>query len=272
MPDGTLMVPIANEETLDRQMETAIDLANDHGYRLLILHVVSVPPQIPISEGERLITDEQEALLNLAKEKGDEHDIPTETLTQIARDIGKGILAASDDHDVDMILLGWRGRPPRREVILGSYIDRVLRNTERDTVIKRIRTPTESISTILVPIASGPHNQLATRTAGALARENDASVTLLHVTPRDPSSSDQEKAQRVLEAARRDLGDVPKVEDQIVPNDDTASEVIKWTKRHDVTLVGATTKSMIQSKILGTVSNKVGRHGEGTVMIAQHAP
>lgn len=268
---GTLLVPVANVETADRVMDTAIDIAADRSYQILVMHVVAVPPQVPLSEGGLLTEDEDQEALEYAKQRGVDAGIPTEQRTRFARGVATGIVGASEEHDVDAILMGWRGRPPRRNVILGSHLDRVLRKSPCDVLVQRIRTPRSDVGSVLVPVASGPHNQLAVETAGSIARQHDAPVHLLHVLPSDPSTSEREEGERLLEEARSDLGDVSSVDVEIAENDHAAGEITDRTAEHDLTLVGASQKNVLRRKFLGTVSEAVGRHAAGTVVIAQRA-
>ena len=49
--DGTLLVPVANPKTADRQLETAIDIAADRSYRILLMYVLEVPSQLSLVDG-----------------------------------------------------------------------------------------------------------------------------------------------------------------------------------------------------------------------------
>lgn len=45
--DGPLLVPVANPETVERLLDTAIDVARGQSMRIVVLHVVEVPPPAP---------------------------------------------------------------------------------------------------------------------------------------------------------------------------------------------------------------------------------
>ncbi|ELZ00706.1 UspA domain-containing protein [Natrialba chahannaoensis JCM 10990] len=190
-PDETLLLPVANEETVERLLETAIDIAAERSLRLLVIHVVAVPDQLPLDAGHRLLDDSDEQLLADAAAIASEHGVPVDQRVRFARSVTSGILGAIEKENVELTLLGWRGRPPRQNVILGSYIDVVLRKATCDVLVKRIQTPQPDIDSILVPIAGGPHEGLALEAASALASQHDAVVHLLHVrSETDPERSD----------------------------------------------------------------------------------
>lgn len=272
--DGTLLVPVANAETARRQLDTAIEVATDRSYRILLLYVVDVPPQLSLVDGgQYLLEDEDEEMLDDAAAMVDERGIDVEQRIRMARGVGSGIVGAADEHGADAILLGWRGRPPREEVVLGSYVDKVLRDAPCDVLVKRIKTPTPDVESVLVPVAGGPHDDYAAETAAAIARANDADVTLLHVyRPADPElSRDQARA---LLAEREDAFEgVDSIDRELVEADAIAGTITDRTTTHDVTLLGVSRGGFVQRKLLGTISDSVGRYAAGTVVLAKrHDP
>lgn len=267
--DGTLLVPIANTETAERLIETAADLALDRSYRILVVHVVEVPAQLPLTEGDRLVDDEDEEALAYAVDLAEEAGVPAESRTRYARDVASGIVGGVEEHGTDLLLMGWRGRPPRRNIVLGSFLDKVLREAPSDVLVKRIRSPQPQVDSVLVPVAPGPHNEFATEVAGSISRQQDASVHLLHVVDPDASDDEREEGERLLADAKESLANAPDVSRELAESDHAAGAITDATATHDVTVVGATTKSVLRERFLGSVSEAVGRNAAGTVLLAQ---
>lgn len=270
----TLLVPISSEETADRQLETAIDLARDRSYRIRLLYVLEVPPQLSLQDGRRyLLEEETERLLEESAERVAAAGVPVDQRIRLARDVGAGILGGAEEYEVDAILMGWRGRPPREQVILGGYLDTVLRSAPCDVLVKRIKTPTPDIDSILVCVAGGPHDEYAAETAGSIARRHDASVTLLHVhDPAEPEPGRDEGA-ALLARTERHLEGVDPVDRRLVEADDVAGTLTDWSADHDVTFLGTSRGGLLERQLLGTVSEAVGRHAAGTVVLAKrHEP
>ncbi len=268
---GALLVPVANPETADRLTDTAIDLASDRSLDVVLLHVVEVPAQLPLSEGTRLVDDEEEALLSYAARSVREAGLSVDRRIRFARDTATGIVGAAEEHGAETILMGWRGRPPRRDVVLGSYLDRVLKNAPCDVLVKRIRAPGGPIDSVLVPVARGAHNELARESAASIARQNDASVLLLHVLPANSDDSDRERAWTLLREARSPFDGVAEIDEGVTESDHVAGAITDRTSEYDLTVLGATEEGLLHRKLLGTVSDGVGRHAENTVLIA-HRP
>ena len=268
---GTLLVPVANVETAERLLHTAADIATDNAYAISIVHVVEVPPSIPLSEGGRLVDDEEEAILERARSmvEDEAESVPVETRTRLARDIANGIVGAAEEQDAACVLMGWRGRPPRRDVVLGSYLDTVLRNAPCDVLVKRIRTPQAAVDSVLVPVAEGAHSEFAAETAGSIARRHDASVSLVHVVPEEAPSDERDAGADHLRRALSHLGEVPSVTQQLIESDHVPGAITDRSAEHDVTVVGATGEHVLRRKLLGTVSDAVGRNAAGTVILAK---
>ncbi|RQG88027.1 universal stress protein UspA [Natrarchaeobius halalkaliphilus] len=272
--DGLLLVPVANDETASRQLETAVDVARDRSYRIRLLYVLDVPPQLSLVDGRRyLLEDDTERMLADAVTEIETRGIPVDSRIRLARGITTGITGAIESYDADAVLMGWRGRPPRQNVVLGTHLDRVLRGAACDVLVERIKTPRPDVDSVLVPVVGGPHDEFATETGGAIARRRNADVTLLYVNQSDNPDRSLSEGESVLLDRSSLLEDVDSVERKLLEADDVAGTITDWTTEHDVTVVGVSRGGLIQRKLLGTISEAVGRHAAGSVILAKrHDP
>ncbi|ELY58719.1 universal stress protein [Natronolimnohabitans innermongolicus] len=268
--EGSLLVPIANEETAERQLETAIDIATDRSYRIQLVYVLEVPVQLSLQDGVRyLLEDETTELLSEAAARVDSRGVPVEQRIRVARGVATGIVGAVAEYDIDALVLGWRGRPPRQNIVLGGHLDRVLRRAECDVLVERIKTPRpETVESVLVPVAGGPHTEFAAEAAASIARQNGASVTLLRVSDPDAAASSRDEA-AILERTTTAFEGVQAVDRELLEDDDVAGTITDWTADHDVTVLGVSRGGLLQRKLLGTISEAVGRHAAGSVILAQ---
>ncbi|GAB7095273.1 hypothetical protein JCM30237_24260 [Halolamina litorea] len=268
----TLLVPVANRETVDRLLDTAIDIACGRSMRVVVIHVIEVPPQVPISEGRRLVKDdgEERTLIDRATEQLEAADVPVESRLRYARDVATGIVGAVDDNDADTLLMGWRGRPRRRGIVLGRFLDRVLGEAQCDVLVERIRGETSGVDSILVPVAGGPHGELAVELAGTIGEQQDAVVNLLHVLPPTATDERRQEAQTVLDEAAALLeGSTVEVATTIRESDHVAGAITDETVSHDLTILGATGDSFLRRKLIGSVAGGVGRAAASSVILAR---
>ena len=274
-PDGTLIVPVANPETADRLLATAIDLAQDRSMHLLVLHVVEVPAQVPLSEGDALLDgdDDPRELLDDAAQRCDTAGIEADTRLRYARNVASGIVGAVTEHAGDGLLMGWRGRPRRRDIVLGSFLDRVLAEAECDVFIKRIKRPPTDIESILVPVADGPHGAVSVAVAAALTRRHDATLSLVHVVPEDASETRLDEADSILARHLEAVADADVAADSAtVRGAHVAGTITDLTSDYDLTILGATRGGFLGRKLVGSVAEGVGRAATSQVIVTRGGP
>ncbi len=56
--DQQLVVPIANPENVSQLMRTAVDIVEDRSGEILVMNVITVPRQTPLSQGRQFISDD----------------------------------------------------------------------------------------------------------------------------------------------------------------------------------------------------------------------
>lgn len=268
-----VLVPVANPETANALLETAIDLAA--GGELVVIRVVTIPPQVPLSaledrpeaERERLLGDARELVAD-CRRRAEAAGVPVTAQVRVGREVAGGILSAIEHHDVDAALMGWRGRPRRRDVVLGSHVDRVVADADCDVLVERIesRSGTDGIDSVLVPTGGGPHATLAAEIAGTIARRRGASVHVMTVADSDTSTPEAEAR---LSDAVSALAGVEAVHQRVLESEDVVGAIVEETAEHDLTVVGATRESPIRTLLFGDVPEAVGRQAESTVIMAK---
>lgn len=126
---------------------------------------------------------------------------------------------------------------------------------------------------MLVPVAGGPHCELAVELAGTIASEHDASVHLLHVTHPDTDDSTREDTSAVLQdyeslLTQRDIS----VESTTIQNEYVAGAITDETANHDLTILGATRDPFLKRKLVGSVAEGVGRAAASSVILTRKVP
>lgn len=267
---GRLLVPIANPETVDRLLDTAIDIAREREIPVTAVYVVEVPPQVPLSEGDQVTPEHVDDLLEYAAQRGTETDVDIDTRLRFARDTATGIVGSVDAYDASALLMGWRGRPRRRDIVLGSFLDRVLGEAPCDVYVKRIKLPRASLESILVPVAGGPHDVLAAELAGTLGSQHGADIVLLHVRPPDGGEHDPAE---LFDERRAVIPDGLSVEERVVERDHVAGTITDETNAHDLVVLGATQDGFLGRKLVGSVAQGVGRTASCSVIVTRkHVP
>ncbi|WP_265110254.1 universal stress protein [Halosolutus halophilus] len=268
MPDDRLLLPVANPDTADRLLGTAIDVARDRSLEILVLSVVTVPVQLSLEQARReLEIDDRKALVDDAVEQSRANGIEATGRIRFARSAATAICGLAEDDSVSTILLGWRGRPRRQDVVLGSTIDAVLADAPCDVLVERLDEGPIRVSSLLVPVAGGPNTELAAEVAGSLARAREAHVELVTVTA-DRDDETVAEARELLDRTEPSLGAVESVERTVLAGP-VVETIVDRTARHDVTVIGAAEGGFLRRVLVGSVPEAVGREADSTVIMAR---
>ncbi|MEY7851608.1 universal stress protein [Natrarchaeobius sp. A-rgal3] len=272
MSAGRLLVPVANPETANRLLDTAVDLAADRNLEIHVLSVVTVPMQLSLSQARSsLETGDREELVDDAVERARGYGVDASGRIRFARSVASGICGVATDVDAEEVLLGWRGRSRRRDVVLGSHIDAVLADAPCDVLVERIDRDRAPVSSVLVPVAGGPHTTFAASVAGSLARTYDARVELLTVVP-DRTEAAVADARGLLTRTSPALDAVSSVEETVLEGP-VVETIVDRSERHEITVVGAAEAGLFRRVLVGDIAEAVGREADGTVlMVKRHEP
>jgi nucleotide-binding universal stress UspA family protein len=266
--DYRILVPVANPNTVDQLMRTAIDVARENDGEITVVSVVTVPQQTPLSEGRQFVEQER-AVLDRAIEIGEDADVPIGGTIRIGHDVAQAILNTIEHDDFDAVLLGWRGRSRRQDFVFGSNVDEIITKARCDVLVERIGPRSDGVEDVLLPTAGGPHAEFAAEVARAIARPNHATVHVVNVV--DPGASEAERAdaREKIDRVAALLEDDVAVERSIVEGDDVVDAIVEETAGRDVTLVGATREGLFQQLLFGTIPEQVGQRAESTVIMAK---
>lgn len=263
--DQRLLVPIANPDSVDRLMRTALDLAEERNAEVEVMSVVTVPQQTPLSEGQQFVSDERTVLEEAIDFADETHpDIPVSGRIRISHNVSEAILNTVRQDDVDLVVMGWRGRGRRRDYVLGSNVDEVVTKARCDVLVERIG-PATDVESILVPTAGGPHAEFAAEIARAIALANDARVEVIYISEAD---EDDALARDRLDRTAEILRDVD-VETVTIESDEVVDTIVDRSSTHDITVVGSSREGLLQQLVFGAIPEEVGRRAENTVIMAK---
>jgi nucleotide-binding universal stress UspA family protein len=264
--DYQIMVPVANPENAARLMDYAGKIAKAKDGEILVLNMVTVPEQTPLSEATDFVDTGEDAII--AATANSPVDVPVHSTVRLGRNVARGILSAIREHNSDMVILGWRGSS-RRNFALGSTIDPVIERVPCNSmVIKLDASKSQSKpKRILVPIAYVTHSYLALDVASILADEPDSEITLMHVI-RDESQ--REKAQEDMQSLLESLGEkANKGSVKVMEPGQVDDLIVQESKNHDLVIIGATRESGLQQLVFGSIPEQIARRCDSTVIMVK---
>lgn len=170
------------------------------------------------------------------------------------------VATAVNTFDVDLVVLG----DDLSEELEAALAKRIT----CDTVVVNEKRPQESIGSLLLPIAGGPHTDAALSVAGAVAEANDAPIELIHVTEGEPGSKTVDDAQELLDTGHQALSTGATVDTRVIEGDDV-DVIIEESGYHDVTIIGAPTKGRLKRFVFGSTANEVRENAQNTVAMVR---
>ena len=269
--ENQLVVPIANPENANQLMRTAVDIVDDRGGEILVMSVVTVPHQTPLSRGRQFIDDERE-VLNEAMGIAEAEDVPVSGTIRISHDVAQAILNTIEQYDSEGVLMGWKGEPnrQRRDIVLGSNIDRIAQEADADVLVERIGPDaTGEAETVLLPTAGGEHAAFAAEIASAITDSDQSQIDIVHVVNPDADESERETAQELMESAESHIADAGTVTTQIIESEDVVDTIVEESEGYDMTLIGATREGVFSRFVFGSIPERIARDARSTVLMTK---
>jgi nucleotide-binding universal stress UspA family protein len=252
--DQRILVPFCDavNETETSLLSASITVGTDG--ELYVLHT---------TDGEEANSDRIRDEAELQMEIQDAFSIP---VTQVEEPHSTGVLdSVVDDYAITATVVD------RAETTFFSYgrdEKTVAKGCHRivGTRMDRFERP----SSILVPVAKGPHSGLAARIGEAVARAYDCWLELFHVLPADAGEREELDAEKLLDAYETQLGADVDVDHHVTTAADPATEIIEHSAYHDVTVLGAPEKGRLRRLLFGSTTTEVQAEGDSGPVLTVH--
>lgn len=255
----------------------AADIAGTVDARVILVHAIS-----PINLVDYGIFDD-DTMIRATESRSESvetrlHGIATEVFPQhlavepraVSGYPITSICSIAEDEDVDLIVMGTRGRNPFVSFLIGSVIHGVLSQSSRPLVsVPRSENPKErrEILTILCPVNFTDVALRALEHAADLGAELGAEVLALHLV-------EPEELVKVHDVTRQLETWIPKkVRDKcqvriLVHRGNAAEEVVRYAKTEgvDLIVIGAEHKRFAGTTVLGMTTERVIRHATSPVL------
>ncbi len=256
-PEGDehrIMVAVANPENAIELVRNTYKFGRAKNARVELLHMVPVPAQVPLRDAGRYMQDGKEgiveAMLYLAR------PFPISSSLRYCRNIARGITSAVREKHIDMLIMGWHGKPRTHLFDLGSTVDPVVERSGCDVVILKDCGGNREFKSVLVPVAGGPNGALALEVASVLAAKEDGRLVVLTVS----TNNRQFDVQRFIDRHQHRLH-VPMecVEAITVSSPGVAQAILDKTEEHDLVVLGCTRKPRLYQFTRSSVPIAVAR-------------
>ncbi|MGA9531344.1 MAG: amino acid permease [Anaerolineales bacterium] len=265
----SVLVPVADAEQGRILGAYGAALAAVNQGEVLALHVIHVPPQLPLTQG-RLFLDEARAVLDSLSAQAELRGVPIHRIVRLGRIPSEAVGQTAIENGTDLILLGWEGFTRSSGRRFGSVIDPIVDNPPADVAVLRARG-VDSVRRILVPVAGGPNSRLAVSIAAQLAaarQDESVDVEVVHIVPTGADDAERVRAKQVFDYCLQGIDD-RSIRTTIIEADAVGDAIVTEAVNHDLVIIGATEEPLFKNILVGTLPAWVARHSPGSVMMVK---
>jgi nucleotide-binding universal stress UspA family protein len=187
----------------------------------------------------------------------------------VSRDVPSDIARTARLRNVNLILMGFHN-PVYTSSILGGTVHRVLTGSDSDVAIF-VERGDSLPRTILVPFLGSKHDRLALELAGRMARNTQAAVTLLHVTPPHALVSEARKdgIKSMSDRVFNDPSHPLPVTLRTIEGESPVEVVIEQAKEFELVVIGVAEEWGLESQLLGFRAERVAREVASSLLIVR---
>ena len=261
----TILLPVLDAEEAEELLWLALALLRQRPGQVVLVGVVTVPPDRPLSEGAVMAQRRREELHQLVEQYPDA-PLRLEPMVRVAHQPWPELERIIRQERCDFLLLPWREGAD--EPLMGMPLDQLLNAAPCTVAVVRGRG-LRQVRQILLPVQGGsPHTPAALHVALALADAADAGVTLLHAAPEgvrdlaDDFFREYRPLLRGLDRVRREV----RVIREMVPS------IVGEAPGHQVIVLGSAEAIAGGPSRLGPVARGVAAGTGQAIIVVKAAP
>lgn len=264
--DGCVLVPVPADGRVEDAVMTGAALARSSDAALVVVSVVTVPVQTPLSLRARGLTDSR----RLAVEAAAVSDVAsTRAAVRVGHSVEASVVGAVSDYRADVVVFDAAFDAESAGLAWRSLAARVAERADCSVVTLGTASPPSTVASILLPVAGGPHSTLAATVAGAVADARDAWVEVLHVLDSDATDDERADAEQFVETVRDRLPDPEHASTWVLDAPDVADAIVEQSTYYDLTVLGAPRRSRLRRLVSGSTTGAVRSGAESAVVTAR---
>ena len=253
-----VMVPLANPEHEKELITLASAVAKQRDGVVDAVHVITVPDQTSLSyaaEHVNRIEENHHSVLDAAERDAETFGVDVETHTIIShRGMGE-VFDAAEDHEADLVVMGWS--PDGGGRVEGA-VEEIAGDLPCDFLVLKDRG--FDPERVLIPTAGGPDSELSVEVGKLLQREFGSELTLLHV------ADDRDAGEAFL----TEWADSHDVDAELrVETGDAETAIEAAARESTLVVLGATERGLISRFVSGSLVPAVVDDVDCSVLLAE---
>ncbi len=263
----SVLVPVGDPARSANLLRVAHSILQVEPGNLMLLHVITVPDQLPVSIGREFV-NEVRPIIDQAAGQAEEMGLAATRLVRVGHRTADAIIDTVEETQANFVVMGWQGDVSDPQTIIGSNIDRIVKKAHANVVVVRgdVQLPAPRI---LIPVQHPQHAHLMSHFAVPLVTPDDGYIQLLHVV--DPQLSAQQRADRAamlrdsLDRLHAQQAETPPEQNQRperrfrirIAGGDVVEEIVKRSENFDLVLIGASRESWIRRTLWGDRTRQI---------------
>lgn len=263
-----ILAPVANPDHVPTVVAIAAALARQRQAEVVVLNVVRVPEQLPMSEGYRY-TERAEPVAAAVDELADRfRDVPISTVVAIGRRISQVVNDIAEREDADTLVLGWRGTVNERRV-RGSVVQEVLRSAPSQVLVVKDMGLPRRIDEVLIAASPGLRTRDTMETGLALAHGFDADLRLLTVVPPDGGAEHIRAWFEEVKGELADRLDGGRFSADLVESESPIQTMDEEADRSAFLVVGASRDWALRRRLTGEFADKLANAVDHSLIVVK---
>ena len=255
-----VLVPVGNPDSLKTLMPLAINSARKNNGSVLILQIVVVPEQLPVSEGVIYVEQHRE-ITSKALQMVQDADLTGEVLIRISHQAYDAIIQTAEERKSNLIIMGWRGYVSSIKNVIGRNIDRILEKVNCDVLVVQQNAKIPS-NKILVPIANPKQIKPIINRLESFNSKGKMEIRFLHIFKTAVSEDEKQKIldgfkKEVSEYFEKNSNENLKVEVDGKINNDVTGTIVKTSDNYDAVVIGGSNENWIQKRFSNIKPNLI---------------
>ncbi|MBD3176018.1 MAG: hypothetical protein GF320_12635 [Armatimonadia bacterium] len=261
-----ILLGIANPAMVEPLAILAARLAKGADHRLVVSHMVSIPPQMDLAAARELPeVSRASALLRYAVRVASRRGVQAEAVVEAARDPHQGLVSAVESQDARLLLVGYA--KPDGEDPEGHRLENVMRGVAEearcDLVVAKLQS--DAFDSVYVPIADETNLPLTSLLVRSLA-ETGTRARFGRVASPDV---DREEASRELKDLLRKYQLSGLGPAELLVGKDPTTKILERARAHHGLIVGARPRASLASGLFGDRSERLADQAECSVLVVR---
>ena len=272
---GKILLPIANPDHILPLLEIAGAIALYHQYEIECLQVICVPQHIYPAQAEVDTTQSRQLMARL-ETWGQKSAIVLHTQISVSTDVSQAILETIAKEHINLLIMGWKGKPSGIESIFGSVVDSLIQQAHCDLMLVKLGKSPHAFPRQLhlrhkwlIPTTGGDRINKLLSFLPALATL-DSIIPKIHLCQVHPPNLSKLPTRDFYDAANtlQKAMSCPIILLPISANS-VAEAIINLTKqrKYGLVVLGASNEGLLKQAVRGNIPEAIARHADSTIII-----